>query len=110
MNFGKYQIAAATVSLNTKIGTSNLAYPVLGLANEAGEVCGKVKKLFRDRNGIPDDEFNKMLISELGDVLWYLSETCTQFNISLDDVANYNIKKLFDRKDRGVIKGDGDNR
>ena len=108
MEFSKYQSQAHTTSLNTKIGNDSLIYPVLGLSNESGEVAGKFKKLFRDKNGIVDDEFKKIITGELGDVLWYLSEICSQLNISLDDIANHNIEKLFDRKNRNVIKGDGD--
>lgn len=33
-----------------------------------------------------------------------------QCGFSIDEVINYNIQKLQDRKNRGVIKGDGDNR
>jgi hypothetical protein len=28
-----------------------IVYPTLGLANEAGEVAGKIKKIFRDKGG-----------------------------------------------------------
>lgn len=33
-----------------------------------------------------------------------------QLGLSINDVVNYNIQKLQDRKNRGVIKGTGDNR
>jgi len=46
----------------------------------------------------------------LGDVLWYLAESCTALGIELDDVAAYNLAKLASRKERGQIKGSGDNR
>jgi NTP pyrophosphatase (non-canonical NTP hydrolase) len=110
MNFEEYQTRSHTTSLNTQIGDSSIVYPILGLTNEAGEVAGKLKKLFRDKNGIIDQDFKNMMIGELGDVLWYLSETCTQLGIKLSDIAVANIDKLESRKDRGVIKGSGDNR
>ena len=28
-----------------------IVYPTMGLVNEAGEVVGKIKKIFRDQNG-----------------------------------------------------------
>ena len=110
MTFTEYQYRAHATSLNTKIGDSTIVYPVLGLANEAGEVAGKLKKLFRDKNGIVNQEFKDMMIGELGDVMWYLAETCTQLEISLSDIADANILKLESRKARDVIKGSGDNR
>ena len=50
------------------------------------------------------------LKGELGDVLWYLTQICTELDLSLDDVAGYNLEKLFSRLERGKIGGDGDNR
>ena len=85
-------------------------YPVLGLVNEAGEFAGKIKKIFRDKNGVISDEDKKEIKSELGDVLWYLTTICSEVGISLEDVANYNIEKLRDRQRRGVIGGNGDKR
>jgi hypothetical protein len=33
-----------------------IVYPTLGLANEAGEVAGKIKKIFRDKGGKISEE------------------------------------------------------
>tara|TARA_R100000306_G_C4368813_1_gene138934 strand:- start:1194 stop:1607 length:414 start_codon:yes stop_codon:yes gene_type:complete len=85
-------------------------YPTLGLANEAGEVAGKIKKIFRDKEGKITDEDRSALKYELGDVLWYLSQVCTALDIDLADVASSNLKKLFSRKARGELQGDGDKR
>lgn len=110
MEMNDYQHKAHGTSLGTTIGGTTITYPVLGLSNEAGEVCGKVKKLFRDSNGVITPEFKIDMIGELGDVLWYLSETCTQLGVTLNKVAEENLAKLESRKNRGVIKGSGDNR
>ncbi len=85
-------------------------YPTLGLINEAGEVAGKIKKLFRDKGGVISAEDRQALKQELGDVLWYLTQICTELGLSLDEVASANIEKLFSRLERGQIHGDGDNR
>lgn len=87
-----------------------IVYPTLGLANEAGEVAGKVKKIFRDRNGVISDADREALKGELGDVLWYLAQICTELDLTLEEVAEANLQKLFSRLERGVIGGDGDKR
>jgi len=87
-----------------------IVYPTLGLANEAGEVAGKVKKIFRDKNGEISEEDRQALKGELGDVLWYLAQICTELNLSLEEVAEENLSKLFSRLERGQIKGEGDHR
>lgn len=87
-----------------------IVYPTLGLANEAGEVAGKVKKLFRDKSGQISEEDRQALKYELGDVLWYLAQICTELDLSLQEVAEANLTKLFARLERGTIGGDGDKR
>lgn len=87
-----------------------IVYPTLGLVNEAGEVAGKIKKIFRDREGQITDHDVQELKGELGDVLWYLTQICTNLGLTLEEVAEANLDKLFSRQRRGVIGGDGDHR
>ncbi len=87
-----------------------VVYPTLGLVNEAGEVAGKIKKIFRDKGGMIGEADRQALKGELGDVLWYLAQICTELDLSLGDVAEANIEKLSSRLERGVIGGEGDKR
>lgn len=87
-----------------------IVYPTLGLVNEAGEFAGKIKKIFRDKGGMITDEDRESLKGELGDVLWYLTQICTNLGLTLEEVAEANLDKLFSRLERGKIQGDGDHR
>ena len=109
MNFSDYQTRSRVTAQYPAIGHP-VVYPTLGLANEAGEVAGKLKKVFRDKGGEISPETREALASELGDVLWYLAQVCTELEISLEGVAEANLAKLLDRQARGKIRGDGDNR
>ena len=109
MDFGQYQTQSRLTAKYPAIG-HGVIYPTLGLASEAGEVAGKIKKIFRDKNGAIGEAERDALKSELGDVLWYLAQVCTELDLSLEAVAEHNLKKLFDRLERGKISGDGDER
>jgi NTP pyrophosphatase (non-canonical NTP hydrolase) len=49
-------------------------------------------------------------VAELGDIFWYLARLLDSYDITHQEVLQQNFLKLTDRKNRGVIKGDGDNR
>ena len=86
-------------------------YPVLALAEEAGEVAGKLAKFIRkSKGGVDPLALRDMVVKELGDVLYQVSETARQFEITLQDVVDVNVHKLTDRQERGVLIGEGDNR
>jgi NTP pyrophosphatase (non-canonical NTP hydrolase) len=115
VTFSEYQKLTAKTALYKKVPAlkklgQNYIYPVLGLVGEAGEVADKIKKLLRDSNGVATAEFKSDLTKELGDVLWYVSQTASEFKIALDKIASDNIEKLFSRKKRGALHGQGDNR
>lgn len=109
MNFDDYQVEAT----KTAVYPAKVAqlYPTLGLCGEAGEIAEKVKKIYRDNNGVvPNEWWLEDLEKEIGDVLWYLAAICQDFDISLQDAAEGNIAKLRSRQERGVLHGSGDNR
>lgn len=108
MDFKQYQETAVKTAVYGS--GSNIIYPALGLSNEAGEVLGKIKKVLRDNDGNFTPELNSKIGDEIGDVLWYCAALARDLNLSLDDIAENNIKKLLDRQSRGVIHGSGDNR
>jgi NTP pyrophosphatase (non-canonical NTP hydrolase) len=116
MDMDKYQTESLKTAVYPK-GQGKL-YTVLGLANEAGEAAGVVKKIIRQDVYLPscltEEENDRMnqekIIAELGDVLWYLAAVAKEYNLKMSDVAQYNLDKLKDRAERGVIKGSGDNR
>jgi len=109
LKFCEYQEKAKETALYPKIG-HGVIYPALGLANEAGEVLGKIKKAFRDDGGEFTEERLADISGELGDVLWYLAQVATELGLNLCNIADENIIKLLSRKERGKIKGEGDNR
>lgn len=117
--FYNYQEDTATTAVYPNAGEqdiSGISYCVFGLIGEAGEIANKWKKLFREPtkhanlDGTFEDKFHESIIDELGDVLWYLSQLATELDTELGDIAVANIRKLQDRKQRGVIKGSGDDR
>ena len=89
-------------------------YPILGLAEEAGEAAGKIAKHLRAVGRLnadaPDASFAESLKSEIGDICWFVAEICTMYGWTLSEVMEQNIAKLTDRMERGVIDGNGDNR
>jgi NTP pyrophosphatase (non-canonical NTP hydrolase) len=109
LSFDHYQQAADKTAIYPNKG-SNLAYPILGLLGEAGELANKYKKVLRDHGGIPPAGFAGNFADELGDVLWYVSAIATELGWPLADVARGNLDKLAARAERGTLTGSGDAR
>lgn len=101
-----FQQEAWTFQMPTSMNTEYLG---LGLTAEAGEVAGLLAKARRD--GVSGAIYAKDNIAkELGDVLWFVACLAFYHDLPLSVIAQGNINKLTDRKARGVIGGNGDNR
>lgn len=87
-----------------------IAYVGLGLASEAGEVAGKLKKYQFRGDDLKGKDLRDLLTKELGGVLWYIARICSEYQIDLHQVALLNLGELRSRQERGVLKGEGDDR
>jgi len=95
MNFDEYQRkAAATIQFQLNSNDGKFI-TLMGLAGEVGELATEYKKQQRDGSGYT--VFKEKLKEEIGDILWYLSAIAEYENLSLSDVAKYNLKKTDDR-------------
>ena len=109
MNFEEYQIKARLTAIYDP--RDEVIYPSLGLASEAGEVLGKIKKQIRDdSHNFMNEHFREAIKNELGDCLWYLATLAYDLKIDLDDIAQTNIDKLNLRQQNNTLSGNGDNR
>ena len=125
MTLNEYQERAMSTCMPS---CENMAYMLLNLVAEVGELAGKVAKatrrgnvVFRDNLLTPahlweeDDmiafqDMVKEMAFEAGDVLWQLSGVVKRLGYTLEEVAQMNLDKLASRKERGKIDGNGDHR
>jgi len=108
MQLDAYQQAARRTAIYDD--RHKVIYPALGLASEAGEVAGKVKKALRDHGGAFGPAQIEALKDELGDVLWYVAVLAADLGLSLEAIAEGNVAKLASRQERGALGGEGDRR
>lgn len=102
MNLREYQKWTRTTAVYPN--NRPIEYCCIGLADETGEVCGKVKKWMRDLQPLNE------VRAEIGDVLWYLTRLADECGFDMQEIMSDNVKKLEDRKARNVIQGNGDHR
>lgn len=87
-------------------GQPHLTEVQTSLVVSAAKIAGRAKKFLRDgvlKREVVVENLVRVLMS-LGCLAFYFQ------GFNLQKVARGNITKLSDRKDRGVLKGDGDNR
>ena len=90
MTLNEYQ----TKALTTAQYKDKVIYPALKILGEAGEVCEKIGKVYRDNNGEFTVEIKKELAKELGDVMWYIA------------VLSHDCG--FDLETYGIVRNDSD--
>lgn len=68
----------------------------LGIAGEAGDVAGCIKKTFAH-----DNDQREGIKENIGDTLWYAAMICNFFGWDMDQVLEQNIDKLKKRHPAG---------
>lgn len=109
LTFDEYQERARDFVFYPDEG-KNFAFPALGLAGEVGEAAKIVVEVMEEKGGVIDEETREKLGNELGDALWYMGALAGEISLTLDQVAEANLEKLASRKERGVLRGSGDDR
>ncbi len=71
----------------------------LGIAGEAGDVAGCIKKTFSH-----GDNQKEGIRENLGDTMWYIAMICNFFKWDIEKVLEENIKKLEKRYPKGFSK------
>jgi NTP pyrophosphatase (non-canonical NTP hydrolase) len=98
MDLEDYAAAAARTRNPALDDADRLFDAAAGLAEEAGEVLGAIRK--HRFQGRPLDR--DALVEELGDALWCLTTAAAALGASLDEVAARNVAKLARRYPDGA--------
>ena len=86
----EYQQAASRTINRSLTTEQRMVDAAAGLAEEAGEVLGLVRK-----HVFMHHELDRArLVTELGDALWCLTGIAAVVGVSLDEVATANLEKL----------------
>jgi len=95
MNFSDYQTQALNTDQIPSVADTEMIIPLLGLVGEVGSLMTEYKKHLRD--GDAHKLFKEGIAEELGDMLWYISNLASKFNLNLEEIAEDNLKKCRDR-------------
>ena len=97
MDIKEYQEKAKR-TVNTRLSRKEqLSNLCMGLCGESGEVVDYIKKCMYHNHKL----YKQDIIKELGDVMWYLTNIATFFNIPMTYILDENIKKLEERYPEG---------
>ena len=106
MTINEYQKLAMT-TLNPALSQKDvLINGVMGLCGESGEAIDIVKKWLAQGHELDKEKLAK----ELGDICWYVAETATALDLSLEDIMAANIDKLRKRYPEGFDENRSRNR
>lgn len=90
MTLNEYQEKAMRTATLASI---NLVNSALGMSAEAGEFADVLKKHLYHGHPMGTEQ----MIEEAGDVLWYVALAAKALGVTLEGLAQHNIKKLEKR-------------
>ncbi len=112
LTFDDFRDGVRETLITTDSQLRDAMHMAAGLSEEAGEVLGKFKRLLRGDEGarLDDPAWLASVRGELGDTLWYVAAAADVLGMDFEDVGRATLAKLRDRKARGKLRGNGDNR
>lgn len=79
----------------------NPDWAIKALMSEVGEYSQMLEKAQRKGNKYTKEDY----MSELGDIMWNLTNLCRLHDISLDELMEYNVQKLSARQNEASSSG-----
>ena len=95
----QYQELCRKTAVHLKDKETELMTWGLGIAGEAGDVAGCIKKTVVHRN-----DQSAGIRENIGDTMWYAAMISNHFNWDLEDILNENIEKLEKRHPKGFTE------
>lgn len=97
MKIAEYQLKSIRTM---KIDENIVPHCVMGVSGEVGEVIDMIKKHIYYGKELDKHELEE----EIGDVMFYLTNLATAFNLSMENILEGNIEKLMKRYPDGFTK------
>lgn len=93
------------VEVHSDVNVPLLLTGAMGMCGEAGEFSEIIKKVVFHGKELTQ-EVHDHLVKELGDVIWYWTNTCRALGVSQEEVIVRNMEKLMPRYPGGVFSID----
>lgn len=85
VKLAEYQKIAKQTDRNKREGLGGLRFPLLGLFGEVGTLLSELKKKQRDKESYY--AYDKAVVEEFGDVLWYFTNIAGRAGLTLEELA-----------------------
>jgi NTP pyrophosphatase (non-canonical NTP hydrolase) len=95
-NLRKYQRLCKRTAKKFKNREKEIMTWGLGVAGEAGDIAGCIKKTFAHNN-----DQRAGIRENIGDMLWYTAMICNYFKWDFDKILKENVEKLEKRYPKG---------
>ena len=97
MKLDEYQSLSTRTMSKDQSNKDSLTNYCMGLSGETGELVDYFKKVLFHQHPLDRER----VISEAGDVLWYIAAIASELGIPLSEIAESNIEKLKKRYPEG---------
>jgi NTP pyrophosphatase (non-canonical NTP hydrolase) len=104
LSVSEYQTLASETDLTARRSVRKLDFPLLGLFGEIGSLLSELKK--KQRDTVSYSGYEKSVVEELGDVLWYFSNLATRAGITVSEMAQHVRDELENGPKAGKQTGD----
>jgi NTP pyrophosphatase (non-canonical NTP hydrolase) len=104
LSVSQCQALASGTDLTARRGVRKLDFPLLSLFGEIGSLLSELKK--KQRDTVSYSGYEKSVVEELGDVLWYFSNLATRAGITVSEMAQQVRDELDNVGKAGKQTGD----